>query len=347
MSEACIRRKHGLIHPHDGRLAVGDLSAPRHDDEAPREAKDRLHVVVDDDEGPPALVELPDRSDDLLAQSRMHARERLVEEQYGGFQHQTAPELEQLLLSAGEVLGLELLDRRQIQELEIAARAPGDLGPGGVRACQSRHLHVLEDSHAAPQLRELKCACDAHAGVDVWRTAAHLLAAHQHAAGVRVEVAGQHVDQRGLAGAIGADEPDEVALGDREVHGIVRDDAPEVLDETHTAHELGPLAHAAESFCGRSPTADSRPTRGSPSRTNPSHRGVRRPLRAKRMVSSRTTPKMGSRHWPYSLSSSSRTSTTNAPPTAVGRRSMPPITVMTTSLAISSRSPTPGVMIPM
>src|SRR5215467_7549223 len=277
----------------------------------------------------------------------MHARERLVEEQYRGFQHQTAPELEQLLLSAGEVLGLELLDRRQIQELEIAARAPGHLRPGGVWARQTRHEHVLEDGHAAPQLRELKCARDAHSRVDVRRTAAHLLAAHQHAAGVRVEMPGQHVDQRGLAGAIRADEPDEVALGDREVHGVVRDDAPEPLDETQTAHELGPLAHAAESFCGRSPTADSRPMRGSPSRTNPSHTGVSSPLRAKRMVRSRTMPKMGSRHWPYSLSSSSRASTTNAPPTAVGSRSMPPMTVMTTSLAISSRSPTPGVMIPM
>src|SRR5215813_3090866 len=245
----------------------------------------------------------------------MHARERLVEKQDRGLQHQTAPELEQLLLSAREVLGLELLDRRQVQELEIAARAPGHLGPGGMRARQARH--------------------------------AHLLAAHEHAAGIRVEVAGQHVDQRGLAGAIWADEPDEVALGDREVHRVVGDDAPESLDEAHAAHELGPVAHAAESFCGRSRTVPRRSTRGSPRRTNPSHTGVSSPLRAKRIVSSSTMPKMGSRHCPYSRSSSSTASTTNAPPTAVGSRSMPPITVMTTSLAISSRSPTLGVMIPM
>src|SRR6516162_5745732 len=141
----------------------------------------------------------------------MHARERLVEEQDRGLQHQTAPELEQLLLSARKVLGLELLDRRQVQELEIAARAPGHLGPGGMRARQARHEHVLEDGHAAPQLRELKGARDAHPSVNVRRTAAHLLAAHQHAAGIRVEVAGQHVDQRGLAGTIWADEPNEVA----------------------------------------------------------------------------------------------------------------------------------------
>src|SRR5262249_1375464 len=163
-----------------------------------------------------------------------------------------------------------------------------------------------------PQLGELKCARDAHAGVDVWRTAAHLLAAHEHAAGVRVEMPGQHVDQRGLAGTIWADEPDEVALGDREVHGIVRDDAPEPLDAAHqplegppAGHELGPWAKRGEPSGGGPKRGDSRPRGGPPSGTTPSHKGVRRPLRAKRMVSSRTVPKMGSRHWPYSLSSSS------------------------------------------
>src|SRR5262252_3978701 len=273
----------------------------------------------------------------------MHARERLVEEQDRGLQHQTAPELEQLLLSAREVLGLELLDRRQVQELEIAARAPGYLGPGRMRARQARHEHVLEDGHAAPQLRELKGARDAHPGVDVRRTAAHLLAAHQHAAGIRVEVAGQHVDQRGLARAVWADEPDEIALGHREIDVVVGDDAAEPLGEAGAPDELGSRAHPAGSFCTTSPTAGSGLTRGSPSRTNWSHSGVRRPFRAKRMVSSRMMPNSGSRHWPYSRRNSSRTWTTNAPPTAVGSRSMPPMTVMTTSLDSSSRSPTLGV----
>src|SRR5215471_12715997 len=117
MSEARIRREHRLIRPHRDRLAIGDLPATRHDDEAPRDAKDRLHVVVDDDEGPAALVELPDRRDDVLAQSRMHAREGLVEEQHRGFEHQASPKLEQLLLSAGEILGAELLEGCEIQKL--------------------------------------------------------------------------------------------------------------------------------------------------------------------------------------------------------------------------------------
>src|SRR5262249_956629 len=307
----------------------------------------RLHVVIDHDEGPAAVVEFPDRRDDVLAQSRMHPGKGFVEEQHRGFQHQASPKLEQLLLSAGEIFGVELLEGREIQELEIAPCAPGDLVPGGMWTCQARHEHVLEHGHAAEQLRELKRARDTHRRVDVACTAAHPLAAHRYAAAVWFEVAGQHVDQRCLAGAIRADEADEIALGDREVHSVVRNDAAEPLDEPHAAHELLPFAHAAESFWGRSGTPESRPTRGSPSLTNCSHTGVSRPLRAKRMVSRRTMPKIGNRHCPYSRSNSSSTSTTNAPPTAVGSRSMPPMTVMTTSFAISSRSPTLGVMIPM
>src|SRR2546426_3232981 len=44
--------------------------------------------------------------------------------------------------------------------------------------------------------------------------------------------------------------------------------------------------------------------RASPNRRNGSHNGVSSPLRAKRMVSSNTMPKTGSRHWPYSRSHS-------------------------------------------
>jgi len=92
-----------LIRPHRVRGAIGDLAAARHDHEAPRDAQDRLHVVIDDHERPPALVELPDARHELVAQPRMHARERLVEEQHRGLQHQAAPELQQLLLPTREV----------------------------------------------------------------------------------------------------------------------------------------------------------------------------------------------------------------------------------------------------
>src|SRR2546425_1212343 len=129
--------------------------------------------------------------------------------------------------------------------------------------------------------------------------------------------------------------------------GVVRHDAADPLAEPDPPHELGAPARGPGSLWGPVGAARRGAPRAPPTRRNGSHNGVSSPLRAKRMGSSNTMPKTGSRHWPYSRSHSSRNCTTNAPPTAVGRRSMPPITVMTTSLAISSRSPTLGVMMPM
>src|SRR3989442_327274 len=300
ISESGIGGQHGLIRPDRVRRAVGDLAPASHDDEAPRDAQDGLHVVIDDNERPPTAVELA-----------------------------------------------KPLDVGERQEGEVAPRAPDDLLPGRVRPRQTGHEHVLEHGHAAEKLRQLKRPRDAHRGVDVRRAPAHPLPANPDLPAVRGEVAGQQVDERRLAGAIPADQPDEVTRGDDEIHGVVRHDAAEPLDETDASHELGAPAHLPGSLCGTAGAATSGSPRASPNRRNGSHNGVSSPLRAKRMVSSNTMPKTGSRHWPYSRSHSSRNCTTNAPPTAVGRRSMPPITVMTTSFAISSRSPTLGVMMPM
>src|SRR5438876_1386641 len=112
------------------------------------------------------------------------------------------------------------------------------------------HEHVLEHGHAAEKLRQLKRPRDAHRGVDVRRAPAHPLPANPDLPAVRGEVAGQQVDERRLAGAIRADQPDEVTLGDDEIHGVVRHDAAEPLDETDASHELGAPAHVPGSLCG-------------------------------------------------------------------------------------------------
>src|SRR5262249_2894698 len=329
------------------RRAVGDLPPARHDDEALRDAQDGVHVVIDDDERPPLPVQLANAVEQLVAQPRMHAGERLIEEQYGRLQHQTAAELQQLLLAAGQVFRRQPCHVAERQEVEVAPRAPNDVVPGRMRPRQTGHQHVLEHGHAAEELRQLKRPRDAHRGVDVWRAPAHPLPANQNVSAVRVQVAGQQVDERGLARSIWADQPDEITFGDDEIDGVVRHDAAEPLHETDATHELGAPAHAPGSLRGTVDAARSGGSRVSASGSTGSQNGVSSPLRARRIVSSRTTPKSGSRHWPYSRSHSNKNCTTKAPPTAVGSRSMPPMTVMTTSLAISSRSPTLGVMMPM
>src|SRR2546427_13102219 len=82
ISESGIGGQHGLIRPDRVRRAVGDLAPASHDDEAPRDAQDGLHVVIDDNERPPTAVELANPLEELVTKPRMNAGERLVEEQH-------------------------------------------------------------------------------------------------------------------------------------------------------------------------------------------------------------------------------------------------------------------------
>src|SRR5215467_14404902 len=129
ISQPRIGREYGRVFADVGRRAVGDLAPAGHHDEALREAQDRFHVVVDDDEGATGLVKLLDAPDQLVAQMRVDAGERLVQEQDVGLQHQAAPQLEQLLLAAREVLGMQLGEVAEVQEVQRGARLPLDRVP--------------------------------------------------------------------------------------------------------------------------------------------------------------------------------------------------------------------------
>ena len=60
-----------------------------------------------------------------IAQERVHAGERLIEEQDLGVQHQRAAEFQQLLLAAGKVLRLERFQRGETEEFEMPPRGRG------------------------------------------------------------------------------------------------------------------------------------------------------------------------------------------------------------------------------
>src|SRR5262249_2639937 len=199
---------------------------------------------------------------------------------------------------------------------------------------------------------QLKRARHAEGGELVGRSRRHAAAPHDDVARLGGEMACQQVDERRLSRAVRADQPDEIALGDREIDGVRRGDAAEALDERSAPDDgtvgasrrrvVHPLAPSWPASWGTS-CSTRRAVRTWPSRTNCTHSGVSRPLRAKRMVSSRRTPKITKRQMPNARRYSSRNSTQKAPPTAVGIRSMPPSTVMTTTKAIRSRSPMSGV----
>src|SRR2546427_2680715 len=96
MLEPSVRGEHGLVAPHHGREAIGDLLPPSQHHQPPGDPHDGFHVVVDDDKRPSRPMKVLNALDQLVPQVGMDAREGLIEEQNSGLQHQRAPELEEL-----------------------------------------------------------------------------------------------------------------------------------------------------------------------------------------------------------------------------------------------------------
>src|SRR5215468_6026099 len=78
--------------------------------------------------------------------------------------------------------------------------------------------HVVEDGETGKAAHDLEGAPHSHAADLEGLAAQHRLAGEPRGARVRREHAVQHVEERRLARAIRPDDPDDLALGDRETY---------------------------------------------------------------------------------------------------------------------------------
>ena len=92
-----------------------------------------------------------------------------------------------------------------------------------------RHLDVLGDRHRREGLGDLEGAPDAAPEFFARRQARHVRAVEDDRAGVGPKLPADHVEGRGLAGAVRADEGEELAGLDVEAHVARRHDAAEAL----------------------------------------------------------------------------------------------------------------------
>ena len=177
---------------------------------------------------------------DALALGGGETGQRLVEQQHarrGGERH---AHVEQALAAIGQHAGFGLLDAG---EAEIA---DGGVGLGvdrldrqrigdGIEALGVPRLHgeadVLADAERRKQIGDLERAADAGARDLLRRVAGDRLAQQRHRALVGRKHAGQQIERRGLAGAVGADQRMQRAVGDRDVDALHRLDAAEALDD--------------------------------------------------------------------------------------------------------------------
>ena len=159
----------------------------------------------------------------------VEARRRLVEQQQPRLGHQRPADLDQPPDAEAERLDRPVGDRRRARAGRASPRARRarrrSAGPGPSRSFHSAPspvAHPLGDEevlarrHAGEQLDALERAADARAGpAGGSARAARSRPSKRHRAAVGLQDAEQAVEERGLARAVRADEPDDLARARR------------------------------------------------------------------------------------------------------------------------------------
>src|SRR5258706_3524261 len=202
---------------------VGDDPAVVEGEHALREAAHHLHVVLDEQHRR-ALgarrVEHHLHDAELLV--RRDAAGGLVEQQHARLRHHGEGDVEQLARASRQHLRVAVA---VLEEPEAPEELLGDLARRAVESWYRRFPprevtgeagvaqhdadadhHVLEDAERAVELRDLERAADAEARDVARRQLGNVASLVADGAAIGLEVAGDHVDEGGLAGAVGADQ---------------------------------------------------------------------------------------------------------------------------------------------
>src|SRR5437879_4914821 len=215
-----------------GRRPLGDLAAEVEHDDPVAHAHDEPHEVLDHQDRGAAVADTLDQPDRLHDLRRGQPRVDLVEEQQPRAGRERARQLE-----ASELHDREALRRRQRlagEPDDIEGRAGlvrRSLDAGDTAAEERGDGDVVETGEAAEGLRDLERAADAEPRDAVGRQPGEVTAVEADGPRVGRVDARDRVDQGALAGAVGPDEPDDLARRDLEVHVAQRLEPAEVLGE--------------------------------------------------------------------------------------------------------------------
>ena len=180
-----------------------------------RRLERHVGVLLDQQHGDVLLlVEAADDGEDLLDQDRRQPQRRLVEQHQLGPGHQRPPDRQHLLLAARQEACLRALALAQdrevgIDDVEVA------LDVGAVAAGVGAHHQVALDRHEREDLAPLRHMGDALPRHPVGLAADDAAAAERDRALLRLHGPAHRFQHRGLAGAVGAQDGDDLALGAR------------------------------------------------------------------------------------------------------------------------------------
>ena len=210
-------------------------------DDAVAGLQDQRHVVLDDEHADPApRGQRTDHAAELGRFVGVEARGGLVEQEHGRFGHERAGDADEARDTVRQrrrphvehVAELQLLDDLVHERGRRRAPRPEQVGEvGPPRLVVRRDEQVLAHRHLLEQLDGLPRPHDAGAGPPLHRPAVDGGVAETDRSARRRREAGDDVEDRRLARAVRADEPDDLAGFDREAHAVDRDDTAELHDE--------------------------------------------------------------------------------------------------------------------
>ena len=208
------------------------------DRDAVGNAHHELHLVLDDEDGPP-LGEGADEHHGRVRLLGAHARRRLVEEEQGRLGREGDGDLEVTLLAMGEkgghALGL-LAEAHRIEDNPGALpRRAQTIGSRpeveGVRIPLRGHAHVLEHAEMRKDIGDLVGLGDAEPGHRVLRQPRDLPAFELDAARARRHLARDQAKQRRLPRPVGADDRAKLARANGEGDVLHGGEAAEVATQ--------------------------------------------------------------------------------------------------------------------
>ena len=226
-----------------GRVGEDDVSRV-HEGHA-RAALGLVHVGGGHEDRDPAPVEPREDAPELASRHRVHAGRRLVQEDHVRLVDERRRERELLLHPAGEELRLPVLEPGQPGEGEQVA--------GALRLLRARHAPKLREEVEVLGNREVGIQAEplrhvARARLARVRVADDRVAEDESVARRWLDDGGQHADERGLARPVRAEQAEELAARDRQVHAVDRHDIAEgARQRAHLERVAGGCGHARAS----------------------------------------------------------------------------------------------------
>ena len=183
------------------------------------EAQRERGVLLDEQHRRSAFADARDHRADRLDHDRRESERRLVEQDERRARHQRAANGEHLLLAAGQRPGELLAPLLQNRErIEDPRHVPRNLAAVG--ANERAELEMLLHRHLRPDLALLGAVRDAESDNHIGIGAVDRLVPECDRPRTRRKDAGDRAQHRRLAGAVGTDQRNELALVDRERHAI-------------------------------------------------------------------------------------------------------------------------------